>query len=102
MSRRETGDVAAFPVQVRRDEKYLDERGHGRVRSVLITEGGMSMRDYFAAKAMQSLLSKCGPYEDDESSSNRFPMGKEQAPTVHEVALYAYAQAEAMMEQREC
>ena len=46
----------AFPVQVRREEKYMDEGGYGRVRSFLITEGGMSLRDYFAAKAMPHLL----------------------------------------------
>ena len=56
------------------------------------------LRDYFAAKAMQSLLSFCGPYEDDPSSPTALPKGKNTRPNVDEVAQYAYAQADAMLE----
>ena len=59
---------------------------------------GMTLRDYFAAKAMQSLLSHYGAYEDDESAPNSF--GSEDAMNVDLCAKYAYVQADAMMEAR--
>lgn len=62
---------------------------------------GMTLRDYFAAKAMGSLLSYCGPYEDDETSPFAFRCGKETAPTVDDVANYAYSMADAMLRARE-
>ena len=58
----------------------------------------IDLRDYFAAKAMQSLLSFCGPYEDDTSSPTAFPKGKSTRPHVDQIASYAYAQADAMLE----
>ena len=54
MAKKDDGGPA-FPVQVRRDEKYMDEGGYGRVRSFLITEGGLSIRDVFAKDAMRVL-----------------------------------------------
>lgn len=62
---------------------------------------GMTLRDYFAAKAMQALMTKCGPYTDDTTSEGAFPMGREDAPDVSEVAEYAYVQADAMLKARE-
>lgn len=41
----------AFPCSVRRTEKYMDEGGYGRERTVSVQEGGMTLRDYFAAHA---------------------------------------------------
>jgi len=47
--------------------------------------GGMTLRDYFAAKAMQGMLS--------ENSGIRYPN--------EELAMFAYAVADAMMKARE-
>ena len=52
----------------------------------LCTTGGMSLRDYFAAKAMQGLLACPGDYAPPETHSER--------------AAFAYAQANAMLEAR--
>lgn len=60
----------------------------------------ITLRDYFAARAMQSLIEFCGPYEDDPSSPTALPKGKNTRPNVDEVAQYAYAQADAMLEYR--
>lgn len=57
---------------------------------------GMSLRDYFAAAAMQALITKLGPYEDDPGAPNSFPSGRDDVPNVHELAMYAYSQADAM------
>jgi hypothetical protein len=48
---------SAFPCSMRRDENYMDEGGFGRVRTVTLQEGGMSLRDYFAAKVVQGIIS---------------------------------------------
>ena len=53
---------------------------------------GMTMRDYFAAKAMAALLSRSGPYGEDQK-----PICREDVFTVDELAEYAYAQADAML-----
>lgn len=47
----------AFPCSARREEKYMDGAGYGRVRVVTVQEGGMTLRDYFAAKALIGELS---------------------------------------------
>lgn len=53
---------------------------------------GMTLRDYFAAKAMQTLIAELDGDEDDNPGSPRFSM--------IEVATLAYEQADAMMEVR--
>ena len=64
-------------------------------------EYGMDLRDYFAAKAMQALLSKYGAFTDDISSPNAYPLGKENVPDITKIATYSYWQADAMMKARE-
>ena len=61
---------------------------------------GMSLLDYFAAKAMQALLTHHGAYCDDTTSCGRGGGGSEDALDVEEVADYAYCQADAMMFER--
>jgi hypothetical protein len=56
---------------------------------------GMDLRDCFAAKAMAALLSHSGPYGEDQK-----PICREDVFTVDELAEYAYAQADAMLEAR--
>ena len=46
----------AYPVAVRRTENYMDEGGYGRSRIVTVHEGGLTIREYFAALAMQGNL----------------------------------------------
>ena len=46
----------AFPIEQLVDEKYMDEYGYGRRRPVLKSTGGMTLRDHFAGKAMQAIL----------------------------------------------
>ena len=46
----------AYPVAVRRTENYMDEGGYGRSRIVTVHEGGLTIREYFAALAMQGIL----------------------------------------------
>jgi hypothetical protein len=61
---------------------------------------GMSLLDYFAAKAMQALVTHHGAYCDDTTSCGRGGGGSEDALDVEEVADYAYCQADAMMVER--
>lgn len=63
-------------------------------------ETGMTLRDYFAAKAMQALVTKCGAMEDDMCDPQAMPMADEDAPNVDQIAVYSYAQADAMLEAR--
>ena len=51
---------------------------------------GMSLRDYFAAKAMQSMIEKCGPYDPVK-----------EIKTHKSVAEIAYQFADAMLEARQ-
>ena len=74
----------AFPCSVRRSENYMDEGGYGRVRMVTAQEGGLSMRDYFAAKAMQGILATHPP-----------------ASELGTFVQYAYRIADAMLKARE-
>jgi len=41
-----------FPETSRKEEQYMDDGGYGRTRMVTVTEGGISLRDWFAGKAM--------------------------------------------------
>jgi hypothetical protein len=64
-------------------------------------EPGMTLRDYFAAKAMQALIAKHGGYSDDLSHPQAIRGYSEDAPDVDNVAEYAYCQADAMLKARE-
>ena len=61
---------------------------------------GMTIRDYFAGKVMESIISKHGGYEDDLSGKSAVRSFSEDAPNVDEVAIYAYTQADAMLKAR--
>ena len=86
MSKIETGGPA-FPVQtsITSDGSTLTVKG----------SSGLTLRDYFAAKAMQALLTKQGPYGED-----RLRPYSENVQNVDELAEYAYTQADAMLEAR--
>jgi hypothetical protein len=56
---------------------------------------GMDLRDYFAAKAMQGLMTQLSPYGEDLPAPY-----SEKTMTVDEVAKYSYAMADAMMQER--
>ena len=58
-----------------------------------ITEQGMTLRDYFAAKAMQVLMTETDGINDDNSGSPSWQSS--------EVAELAYEQADAMLVARE-
>lgn len=73
----------AFPCEV----IGTDENGEYRT-----PWQGMTLRDYFASKAMAALLSRSGPYGEDQK-----PICREDVFTVDELAEYAYAQADAML-----
>lgn len=74
-----------YPQTARQSENYMDAGGYGNTRTVSVNKGGLELRDYFAAKALQGLLSN--------SETNR-------AWGVNENAKYAYEQADAMIKQR--
>ena len=57
-----------------------------------ITEQGMTLRDYFAAKAMQVLMTETDGINDDNPGSPRWQSS--------EVAELAYEQADAMLAAR--
>jgi hypothetical protein len=59
-------------------------------------QDGITVMDYFAAKVMQALIMKLGPYEDDKSRPDAFPCGREDVPHITKIAEYAYLQASAM------
>ena len=69
----------AFPS----GEQWRDVAGNLNSKGAL--HGGMTLRDYFAAKAMQGLLSADSELNLDE----------------YGIAKYAYLQADAMLAQRE-
>lgn len=80
MKKQNTGG-RAFPVDcvVERDEE-------GRLHGFEVSSGGMTLRDYFAAKAMQGFMAN-----------------KDRPMTFHpdDDAAYAYAIADAMLRARE-
>lgn len=71
-----------FPQTERINEKYMDEGGYGRSRVVSVNKGGLELRDYFAAMAMQGFCTDNG-YNSMES-----------------IARDAYTLADAMIKQR--
>ena len=60
-----------------------------------VTETGMDLRDYFAAKAMQALITHYGAYYEDGNYGKDYKV-----PDVNEVSEYCYVQADAMIEAR--
>lgn len=60
----------AFPTTKRFTEKYSDEAGYARVREVREIVGGMTLRDYFAAKALPSIIIVC---VDDPRGGKDYP-----------------------------
>ena len=67
-------DIPAFPTP--RHTRHFDDS-----QGAYIQDDGMTLRDYFAARAMQSMLNNSSNYES--------------------VAKYAYKMADAMMKARE-
>lgn len=76
----------AFPVN-------SDEYDHNNDRWRPCSEGGMSLRDYFAAKALQSVLD--GSWPDLQLSP------KNHLTPVENSAVFAYEIADAMLKARE-
>lgn len=62
--------------------------------------GGMTLRDYFAAKAMQALLSHHGGYVELCGDHSEPASLSEDALDNDFIADYAYNQADAMLERR--
>ena len=61
----------------------------------------MSLRDYFAAKAMLALLTHHGGYTGDEAHQSSIPCLREDVLDVDSLAQYAYSQADAMLAEGE-
>ena len=80
----------AFPVSKRKAENYMDEGGYGRSRTVTVTEGGMTLRDYFAAKAMQAMITKSNGQDSTGGAAG-----------VPRIAKLAYEYADAMLVESE-
>lgn len=79
--------MKAFP-----EIKYVAPQGMGS--HVMAIEGGMDLRDYFAAKAMQAYLNKTiTAYEHNGCVITR-------RPNANEISDSAYEVADAMMEAR--
>ena len=62
---------------------------------------GMTLRDYFAAKAMLALLTHHGGYTGDEAHQSSIPCLREDVLDVDSLAQYAYSQADAMLAERD-
>lgn len=71
-----------FPQTERINEKFMDEFGNGNTRTVSVNKGGLELRDYFAAMAMQGL---CVNVEE---------------PYENMIAKMSYSMADAMIKQR--
>jgi hypothetical protein len=59
-------------------------------------QAGMTLRDYFAAKAMQSLIARRGNFTDTTDLENEFETGENQI-----IADLAYTYAQAMLKARD-
>ena len=81
---------SAFPNTHVHPERIGQINDEDRIREGWYGQGGMSLRDYFAAKAMQGAISTCG---EDASY-------KGIASTGDEISIMAYAIADAMLEAR--
>lgn len=69
-----------------------------------VESGNLTVRDYFAAKAMQGLLSRHGAYDEDAEHhslcTRKEARLRESALTTNDLVEYAYAVADAMMDAR--
>ena len=74
----------AYPTHKRITENYMDAAGYGRSRDLSVLVGGLTIRDYFAAKAMQGLL-----VDPDRADQSR-----------EECARLSYLMADAMIAER--
>lgn len=96
---------SAFPFSVRRDERYMDEGGYGRVRTVTVQKGGMSLRDYFAANLK---LDEIQAYLAEGIMGSQCPVRNDETEALEIInwwaeaeAKYRYLQADAMLKARE-
>ena len=83
---REKTGGAAFPTP----RFMVDDES--RILGFSINTDGMSLRDYFAAKAMQALMAETNGEGDDIPGAPRWES--------HQVAELAYEHADAMLEVR--
>lgn len=86
----------AFPSQDVRD--VMDDRAPGGWRTELQSEGGMTLRDYFAAKALETAYhffadGYCGHIDDGQVEVDEHSSGT--------VAAVAYEIADSMLRARE-
>jgi len=88
--KKETGG-AAFPHDV--EERYQDV--YGEAHTSEYSEPGMTLRDYFAAKAMQAMIT--GYLSNEKSSESGFKFYE--GDHLH-AAKAAYAIADAMLKER--
>lgn len=86
---KENDGGGAFPATKMVEEKFMDEHGYGRTRTVNRPHGGMSLRDYFAAKAMQAIIAK-----------SPFLAEPEDFTPYEKTAIGAYDYADAMLKSR--
>jgi hypothetical protein len=54
----------AYPTHKRITENYMDAAGYGRSRDLSVLVGGLTIRDYFAAQALQAIIISRGHTED--------------------------------------
>ena len=85
---------AAFPCDVIREEKYMDEGGYGHTRRVKTTEGGMTLRDWLAGQVDVSVYK---PVEIIEKHEGRQATVKELAECI---AGIRYMESDAMIAER--
>lgn len=97
MSKIETGGPAFGQVVELRCVR-VDPDGSEEYEPEVMVHGGLTVCDYFAAKAMQALISHHGAYCDDVSVPGS--VGSEDVMHVDQVSEYAYAQADAMLAAR--
>lgn len=84
---------SAFPLPVERDQDCFDRLESGY--------GGMTLRDYFAAKAMQS-MAVCGfKYLTEHPDDGLKPLTTEASQMLHDIGESAYLMADAMLRARD-
>jgi len=62
--------------------------------------GGLTIRDYFAAKTLNGLLANDGFYSEEDTGCNKIDEKRSNAMTIDEAADYSYRMADAMMLRR--
>ena len=81
--------ISAFPVYVRTSERGLD-----------LTDPGMTLRDYFAAKAMHALIVEPPWGEGSSATVHAWSKGFHGEDPCERFALVAYRIADAMLAER--